>query len=129
MIKGKKFKYFEMLNFWLSFTIQQPQNKFTAKKWIQNNNKNAFSENKPPRIISSSFDVDENTTLIGSIEARDRDGDSIQFFSSKPLATLFKTSDSVLRFWKVPVPCAITILSWIEHPNFNVLEIDWAIVT
>ncbi len=45
---------------------------------------NAFSENKPPRIISSSFDVDENTNLIGTIEARDRDGDSIQFFSSKP---------------------------------------------
>ena len=44
--KGIKFTYLDILNFWLSFTIQQPQNKFTPKKWIQNNNKNAFSENK-----------------------------------------------------------------------------------
>tara|TARA_B100001093_G_scaffold118947_1_gene111550 strand:+ start:459 stop:2456 length:1998 start_codon:yes stop_codon:yes gene_type:complete len=63
---------------------------------------NVFSENKPPRIISSSFDVDENTTLIGSIEARDRDGDSIQFFSSKPNIISVGKNSGVLRFVKSP---------------------------
>lgn len=63
---------------------------------------NAFSENKPPRIISSSFEVDENTNLIGTIEARDRDGDSIQFFSSKPHIISVNKNSGVLRFVKAP---------------------------
>jgi len=63
---------------------------------------NAFSENKPPRIISSSFDIDENTNLIGTIEARDRDGDSIQFFSSKPHIISVNKNSGVLRFVKAP---------------------------
>ena len=63
---------------------------------------NALTENKPPRIISSSFDVDENTNLIGTIEARDRDGDSIQFFSSKPHIISVNKNSGVLRFVKAP---------------------------
>ena len=46
IINGKKVKILEILNFWLSFTIQHPQNRLIDRKCIQNKSKKGVDENK-----------------------------------------------------------------------------------
>ena len=73
MIKGTEFTYLEILNFWLSLTIQHPQNKFIHKKCIQNNNKKAFSVNRTFKLSRFKYreKFDQNHNLSYKINILD----------------------------------------------------------
>ena len=57
IIKGSVVKNLDIYNFWLSLTIHDPQNKFAAKKWVQNNIKKASFSNKSPKLYSPKYRI------------------------------------------------------------------------
>ena len=59
-------------------------------------------QNSAPKINSTSFDVDENTTDIGTLDASDRDGDALTYAITGPANISIDSDTGELTFTSAP---------------------------